>query len=164
VVRDPEVQIGPVYQAVDVFVDHGSRHFQESPGQPSLFNRLLAYLRHWNVVVVVSDMTGVGQGITDALQEAYKRTVFGFDFAKSYGKARLGSDFLAVIETGRFQCAGRGYRREGLNCEEEIEGKKKEPLRWQGLFLWRAILLGCVLSKCNDSGARHFGGRERAGR
>jgi hypothetical protein len=116
VVRHPEVQIGPVYQAVDVFVDHGSRHFQESPGQPSLFNRLLAYLRHWNVVVVVSDMTGVGQGITDALQEAYKRTVFGFDFAKSYGKARLGSDFLAVIETGRFQYWADGYDEEGSDC------------------------------------------------
>jgi hypothetical protein len=26
----------PVYRAVDVFVDHGSRHFQDVPGRPRL--------------------------------------------------------------------------------------------------------------------------------
>ena len=98
-----ESQIGPVYQVADLFLDHGSRHFQEERGRPSLFNRVLAYLRHWNVAVVVSDFTGVGQGFTDALQESYKRQVIGFDFAKAYGKARLGNDFLAVVETGRFR-------------------------------------------------------------
>jgi hypothetical protein len=112
VVRDPDVKIGPVYQVVDVFVDQGSRHFQSMPaghgdaglsGGASLFDRLLAYLHHWNVAAVVCDMTGVGQGLTDALQESYPRLVYGFDFAKSYGKAGLGSDFLAVVETGRFK-------------------------------------------------------------
>jgi len=95
--------IGPMYEVVDVFVDQGSRHFQDVSGQPSLFQRLLAYLRHWGVAVVISDMTGVGQGLTDALIEGYPRRVFGFDFAKSFNKARLGNDFLAVIETGRFK-------------------------------------------------------------
>jgi hypothetical protein len=114
--RDSEVKIGPVYQAVDLFIDHGSRHFQAAPGQPSLFDRLLAYLRHWNVAVVISDFTGVGQGFTDALIEEYKRAVFGFDFAKSYGKARLGSDFLAVVETGRFQYFRDDFNQEGSDA------------------------------------------------
>ncbi len=114
--RDPDRDIGQVYQVVDVFIDHGSRHFQEVPGKPSLFNRLLAYVRHWNVAVVVSDFTGVGQGFTDALIESYKRQVFGFDFAKSYGKARLGSDFLAVVETGRFQYFRDGWDEEGTDA------------------------------------------------
>jgi hypothetical protein len=103
VVRDPTIVIGPVYEVVDVFVDQGSRHFQSAAGGASLFDRLLAYLKHWGAAAVICDMTGVGQGLTDALAEAYNRAVFGFDFAKSYGKARLGSDFLAVVETGRFQ-------------------------------------------------------------
>jgi hypothetical protein len=102
VVRDQVVKIGPVYQALDLFVDQGSRHFQETASRSSLFNRLLAYLTHWNVAAVICDSTGVGQGLTDALIEAYPRQVFGFDFAKSYGKARLGNGFLAVVETGRF--------------------------------------------------------------
>lgn len=95
--------IGPIFEAVDVFENHGSRHFQQLPGQPSLFSRLLAYLNHWRVVAVVSDETGVGQGLTDALIQAYSKPVFGFDFNKNHGKARLGSDFLALIETGRFR-------------------------------------------------------------
>jgi len=119
VVRDPNIKIGPTYEVVDVFVDQGSRHFsrRDSVGQSSmagasLFDRLLGYLTHWNAALVICDMTGVGQGLTDALQEAYKRQVFGFDFAKSYGKARLGSDFLAVVETGRFH-----YFRDDLDQE-----------------------------------------------
>jgi hypothetical protein len=95
--------VGPHYQVVDLFTDQGSRHFQDMPGRPALFKRLLAYLEHWGAVGVVCDMTGVGQGLTDALIEKYPRPVFGFDFAKSHNKARLGNDFLAVIETGRFQ-------------------------------------------------------------
>jgi hypothetical protein len=94
-------EIGPVYEAVDVFVDHGSRHFQEAPGKPSLYSRLLAYLRHWNAAAVVCDATGVGAGLTDALKKAYRRQVCGFTF-NAANKARLGNDFLAVVETGRF--------------------------------------------------------------
>ncbi len=106
------VSLGVLYRVMDVFVDQGSRHFQSAPGRPALFNRLVAYLKHWNVAVVICDQTGVGQGLTDALQEAYKRQVIGFDFSKSYGKARLGNDFLAVIETGRFH-----YFKDDLDVE-----------------------------------------------
>jgi hypothetical protein len=95
-------EIGPVYEAVDVFVDQGGRHFQEGPGKASVYSRLLAYLRHWNVFAVVCDATGVGAGLADALRKGYKRQVFGFTF-NAANKARLGNDFLAVVETGRFQ-------------------------------------------------------------
>ncbi|HDZ36982.1 MAG TPA: hypothetical protein ENH62_01625 [Marinobacter sp.] len=95
--------IGPVYEVVDVWADQGTRHFQAMPGRPSLFDQLVARLNHWGVVAAVCDFTGLGQGITDALIEAMTQPVFGFDFAKSYGKSRLGNDFLAVVETGRFR-------------------------------------------------------------
>jgi hypothetical protein len=98
-------EIGPVYQAVDVFVDQGGRHFQDAPGRPSVYNRLLAYLRLWNVFAVVCDATGVGAGLADALRKGYKRQVYGFTF-NGPNKARLGNDFLAVVETGRFQYWG----------------------------------------------------------
>jgi hypothetical protein len=111
VVRDAS-EIGPAYQCVDVWVDHGGRHFQDAPGAPSVYARLLAYLRHWNVFAVVCDATGVGAGLTDALVKAYKRQVFGFDFGGGR-KARLGNDFLAVIETGRFQYFRDDYDVEG---------------------------------------------------
>jgi hypothetical protein len=91
------------YHAVDVFVDHGSRHFQTAPGQPPLFERLLAYLNHWQPIALISDASGVGQGLTDALTKAWPRQVIAFDFARSHNKAQLGNDLLALVETGRFK-------------------------------------------------------------
>lgn len=95
--------IGPTFEAVDTFVDQGSRHFQPAPGQPPLFERLLGYLNHWQPIALVSDASGVGQGLTDALMKAWPRQVIAFDFAKGHNKAQLGNDLLAVVETGRFR-------------------------------------------------------------
>jgi hypothetical protein len=102
VIPNPE-GIGPTFQVVDIFMDQGSRHFQDYEGRPSLFARLLAYLAHWQPMAVVCDASGVGQGIADALADKFARQVIPFDFAKANGKARLGNDFLALVETGRFQ-------------------------------------------------------------
>lgn len=94
----------PVYRALDVFVDHGSRHFQDMPGQPRLADRLLAILRRWNVAHTVIDASGLGQGLADWLSAALGPSqVTAFQFAGPSVKARLGSDFLALVETGRFQ-------------------------------------------------------------
>lgn len=95
-------RVGPCYEVVDVAAWQGTRHFQDAPGQPSLFNSLMAYLRLWEPFGVICDATGVGQGIADALTTGYRRAVFHFDFSGGR-KARLGNDFLAVIETGRFR-------------------------------------------------------------
>ncbi len=133
--------IGPCYEPVDCWADQGTRHFQDVPGRPSLFSGLLAYLKVWDPVAVIVDSTGVGQGITDALVKAYKRSVFGFTFTAS-SKARLGNDFLAVIETGRFRYFRDRVDYEGsdewfffLQCEhcgyELAEGVPIERgLRW----------------------------------
>ena len=111
--RDTASVTGPIYEVVDVLVDQGSRHFEDQPGRASLFARLVAYLEHWGVVVAICDQTGVGQGLTDALRKAYKRRVAGFDFARAHGKARLGCDFLALVETGRFKYFRSDYQVEG---------------------------------------------------
>ena len=48
-------------------------------------------------------MTGVGEGLTDWLSEKIGRQfVTGFKFS-ARSKAQLGSSFLALVETGRFQ-------------------------------------------------------------
>jgi hypothetical protein len=98
----PSNPLGPEYEVVDVALWQGTRHFRDELGLPSLFNQLLAFLKLWQPQAVICDSTGVGQGIYDALVTGYKRSVFGFDFAGGR-KARLGNDFLAVIETGRFR-------------------------------------------------------------
>ncbi|MBP6786284.1 MAG: hypothetical protein KA170_01745 [Candidatus Promineofilum sp.] len=95
---------GPVYEALDVFTDQGSRHFQSAPGQTALAERLLAWLRHWDAAHVIIDAAGVGQGLADWLAERYGRgRVTPFPIGSAAVKARLGSDFLALIDTGRFR-------------------------------------------------------------
>jgi hypothetical protein len=75
----------------------------------------MAFLHHWKVTAVISDQTGLGQGFTDALIEAYKRPVFGFTFS-SLTKAALGNDFLALIETGRFSYFCDDHTRPGSDA------------------------------------------------
>jgi hypothetical protein len=102
-VIEAEHDQGRIYHAIDVFVDHGSRHFTNYPEQPSLALRLLAYLNHWRVSHLVADETGVGEGLTDWLAQRLERSrVTGFKFS-ARSKAQLGSTFLALIETGRFK-------------------------------------------------------------
>jgi len=101
---------GPVYEAVDVFVDQGSQHFRERvAGRPSLARQLLAYLEHWQVAHVVGDATGVGEGLLNWLAAALgpesvtaSPMVTGFKFTR-HSKAQLGVDFLALVETNRFK-------------------------------------------------------------
>ncbi len=100
--RNP-VAIGPSYEAVDVFVDQGSRHFQAAPGRPRLADTLLTTLRHWNVAHTIVDASGVGQGLADWLAGALGRErVTAYQLGGASAKARLGSDLLALIDTGRF--------------------------------------------------------------
>jgi hypothetical protein len=98
----PRSQI-PVFLALDVFVDHGSRHFQDAPGRPALVRRLLAYLQQWQASHLIADATGVGEGVVDWLAAALgPQRVTPFKFTAA-SKARLGSRFLTLVETGRFQ-------------------------------------------------------------
>jgi hypothetical protein len=85
-----------------VFVDQGGRHFQSNDGHPSLADRLLAWLRHWDVIHLVADASGVGAGLVDWLSAKMgPDRITGFTFTVS-SKATLGASFLSLVETGRF--------------------------------------------------------------
>lgn len=129
--------LGPVYRAVDAFIDHGSRHFQAAPGAPALLDRLVAYLNLWQPIALIADASGVGQGLCDALAKAWRRQVFTVHFT-AVNKSRLGNDFIALIETGRFQYwtpddpDGWSFYEQCRLCTYEIqEGVPPERgLRW----------------------------------
>jgi hypothetical protein len=91
------------YHAVDIFVDHGSRHFEDHPGRPRLAQRLLAWLQHWNVHHLIADNSGVGAGLVSWLTAKLgPGRVTGYTFTPA-AKALLGSRFITCIETGRFK-------------------------------------------------------------
>lgn len=93
----------PLYRVVDVWVDHGSRHFA-APGQESVATRLLAWFKMWRVRYVVADASGVGAGMVSYLVgQLGDDVVVPFKFSPPARKSKLGVDFLAVVETGRFK-------------------------------------------------------------
>jgi hypothetical protein len=132
---------GPTYRAMDVFVDHGSKHFDDIDSQPSLAARLIAWFQHWQIAHLVSDESGVGLGLTSWLQAALgEQRVTGYNFAGTGKKAGLGSRFLSLVETGRFKYwTGDAYGdawffwRQVEACQYEIppEGRFDVDLKWE---------------------------------
>jgi len=68
IIHDPKRE-RPSYHAVDIFLDHGTSHFQQHGNTPPLSKQLLAYLQHWNIAHLVADASGVGEGLTDWLSD-----------------------------------------------------------------------------------------------
>jgi hypothetical protein len=136
-----EEDAGPTYRAVDVFVDQGSRHFQDAAGRPKLAERLLAWLRKWQVIHLVADESGVGAGLVDWLSARLgAERVTGYAFSP-VAKAGLGSAFISLVETGRFlywsgeeQPLSDGWwffaQAEGCTYSLPAEGRFERDLRW----------------------------------
>ena len=93
----------PVFLALDVFVDQGARFFEASAEGGALAERLLDYLQAWDILHLVADATGVGEGLAGWLSARLGRErVTEFKFSRG-SKAALGAAFLALVETGRFK-------------------------------------------------------------
>lgn len=100
--HDPAVGAA-TYRVVDVFVDHGSRHF-DAAGASSVALQLLAWFKMWRCRYVVADASGVGAGLVSFLAgQLGPELVIPFKFSPPARKSKLGVDFLSVVETGRFQ-------------------------------------------------------------
>jgi hypothetical protein len=146
---------GPTYEALDVFVDHGSRHFEDQPGRPALVHRLAAWLQSWQIGHLVGDESGVGQGVMSWLAAALgAQRVTGYQFAGTGKKAQLGSLFLSLIETHRFQywtgdqdepgSDGWWFWQQVAACRYEVppDGRFERDLRWEVPASHRTALPG----------------------
>jgi len=67
-----------------------------------LYARIKALVELWEPRYMVIDATGVGAGISSFFANAYPSKVLPYTF-NAATKSKLGWDFLAVIETGRFK-------------------------------------------------------------
>ncbi len=133
---------GPTFQAVDILIDQGSRHFEDIPGRPSLISQITAYLNHWNVQHIVSDATGVGEGVTSWIEAHFPGQVTAFKFT-GISKAQLGSRLISLVETGRFRywrddaeeigSDGWWFWRQAEACSYEIppDGTFERNLKWE---------------------------------
>lgn len=123
----------PRYRVVETRAWHGTR-------VAALLGQLRAFLLPWGPRFVVADATGVGQGLVSTLAAAsnFGERVVPFVFT-ALSKARLGSAFLSVVETGRFHYYAdddedaRVFWRECAYCAYSIpegEGAIDRRLRW----------------------------------
>ena len=130
--HDPSVG-RPRYRVVDTRVWHGTK-------VGALLAQLLQYLRPWSPRFIVGDASGVGQGLVSFLSSPanFGEKVIPFVFS-SVAKAKLGSAFLAVVETGRFAYYtdddddARAFWREVEYCQYSLpegEGALDRRLVW----------------------------------
>jgi hypothetical protein len=91
----------PTYRVVDRRLWVGVKHTR-------LYSQVKALAECWRARWLVVDATGVGAGLASFLERALPGRVLPFLF-NSTSKSKLGWDFLACIETGRF----KNWRRDG---------------------------------------------------
>jgi hypothetical protein len=97
----------------------------------------------WGVVHLVADESRVGQGLVSWLKARLGgQRVTGYNFRGTGRKAALGSAFLALVETGRFQYWGDDGERplsdgwwfwrqvEACRYELPVDGRFERDLRW----------------------------------
>jgi len=92
--HDPLIA-APSYKAVDRRLWIGVKHTM-------LYGQIVALARLWGARHVVVDATGVGAGLASFLDKALPGKVIPFIF-NSATKSQLGWQFLAIVETGRWQ-------------------------------------------------------------
>ncbi len=106
----------------------------------ALLQQIRVFLEPWAPRWIVADATGVGHGLVSFLGSpvVFGDRVVPFVFSR-VSKARLGSAFLAVVETGRFQYYAdddedaRAFWRECTFCQYSVpedEGAFDRSLRW----------------------------------
>jgi hypothetical protein len=93
-IADPIIK-APVYRVVHRLSWVGVKH-------TSIYGALRGLAESWGIRYLVIDATGVGAGLASFLDKALPGKVIPFVFNSST-KSKLGWDFLAVVETGRFK-------------------------------------------------------------
>lgn len=122
----------PVYRCVARRQWVGVRH-------ADLFQSLLGLAHHWNAHRIVVDATGVGAGLASFLDRALPGRVIPFTFSAA-SKSKLGWDFLALVDAGRWQEPAPAparfpaltgeFHRQMRFCQYEVLPGPERGMRW----------------------------------
>jgi len=100
-----------------------------------LLPQVLALVKLWSAVQVVVDATGVGAGLASFLSAALPGRVLPFLFSAA-SKSKLGWDFLALIDSGRYRehtgstPEQRQFYAEAEACEYAVSPGPERRLSW----------------------------------
>lgn len=120
----------PTYRTVDRHLWIGTKH-------TALYQQILALVRHWHAIWLVVDATGVGAGLSSFLVSALPHlTIIPVTFSNKT-KSDLGWNFLAIVETGRYQdyipddqADTRQFWYEVDACQREVRSGPNRLLKW----------------------------------
>jgi len=118
----------PLYRVVQRRAWLGQKHTR-------LLGEILALAELWKARRVVVDATGVGAGLASFLERALPGRVERFVFSTA-SKSRLGWDFLALVDAGRFKDHAppddlqRLFMRQAALCRYQTLPGPARTLRW----------------------------------
>lgn len=163
----------PIYRAAARYSWVGIHH-------AGLYEAILALARAWNARALVVDATGVGAGLASFLERALPGKVLPFTFSAA-SKSRLGWDFLALVDSGRWreratpqeqeqQRLRETFRQQLAFCQYDIQPGPAKLMRWgvpdgtrdpaSGDFVHDDLLVSAALSTLLD--AWKWGGESSA--
>lgn len=119
----------PLYRCIDRHLWLGIKH-------TSLHAQILALVQHWHAAWVVVDATGIGAGLASFLAAALGDLLIPVIFS-SKTKSDMGWNFIAAVETGRYQDYlddqepdTRQFWHEVAACQYEVLPGPGERIRW----------------------------------
>jgi hypothetical protein len=96
--------------------------------QSEVFLKVKALAEHWRAYRLVVDATGIGAGLASFLEKSFAGKVMPFTFTQ-LSKSKLGWDFLAAVETGRFKTFSEAGMRE-TDGQLRLQKRFWQQLRW----------------------------------
>ena len=143
-----EIKYGelPRYRAVDRKVWIGTKH-------TALHAQINTLARHWNAIWIVIDATGIGAGLSSFLVKSLGERVIPLVFSGPV-KSKLGWDFVAVVETGRYRDYihddaqdTRQFWHEVEACQYEVRAGPGRPIKWG---VWETVAYDGLIAHGHD--------------
>lgn len=114
----------PTYHVVKRLEFHGTNHVD-------VFGVVVALVQTWNILYLVLDATGVGEGLWGMCAKRYPTKTIPVKFTQQT-KSEIGYAFLGIVDTGRFRdhCHSERVAEQYRNCTSEILIGPAKTMRW----------------------------------
>jgi hypothetical protein len=119
-----ELLQAPTYHIVKRLEWQGENHV-------NIFGAVSALVQTWNILFIVIDATGVGEGLWGMCAKKYPTKTIAVKFTQQT-KSEIGYAYLGVVDTGRLRdhCHTKKVAEQYQNCTSEILLGPAKTMRW----------------------------------